>query len=38
MSRCEAVGCDKHSSFGFLGERARRCKAHILEGMVRTLA
>jgi hypothetical protein len=35
---CEALGCAKRPSFGFLGERPRRCKAHLLEGMVRTLA
>ncbi len=35
---CEADGCAKHSSFGFLGEQERRCKAHMLEGMVRMLA
>ena len=36
--KCEADCCDKQPSFGFLGERPRRCKAHMLEGMVRLLA
>ena len=35
--RCEADGCAKQPSFGFLGERPRRCKAHMLEGMVRCI-
>jgi len=36
--KCEAISCAKQPSFGFLGERPRRCKAHMLEGMVRMLA
>ena len=31
---CEAQGCSTLPSFGFLGEKPRRCKAHALEGMV----
>ncbi len=33
--KCEAVGCTKRPSFGFLGGRPLRCKSHLLEGMVR---
>ena len=36
--RCEADGCAKQPSFGFPGERPRRCKAHMLEAMVRLFA
>ncbi len=32
--RCEEAGCDTLPSFGFQGERPRRCKAHMLGGMV----
>jgi hypothetical protein len=35
---CEASGCAKQPYFGFPGERRRRCRAHMLEGMVRVLA
>ena len=31
---CEAQGCSTLPSFGFLGEKPRRCTAHALEGMV----
>jgi hypothetical protein len=37
-NECEADGCAKHPSFGLPGERPRRCKAHMLDGMVRMLA
>jgi hypothetical protein len=37
-TKCEGDGCAKQPSFGFPGERPRRCKAHMLEGMVRMLA
>jgi hypothetical protein len=36
--KCEADGCAKQPMFGFPGGRRRRCKAHMLEGMVRVLA
>ncbi len=36
--KCEGHGCAKLPSFGYPGERKRRCKAHMLEGMVRVLA
>jgi len=36
--RCEADGCTKQPLFGFLGEQPRRCKSHMLDGMVRLLA
>jgi hypothetical protein len=36
--KCEAMSCAKQPSFGFLGERSRRCKARMLEGMVRMFA
>jgi hypothetical protein len=36
--KCEAIGCAKQPSFGFPGERPRRCKAHLQEGMVRLFA
>ena len=32
---CEVAGCRTVRSFGFLGRRARRCRAHVLPGMVR---
>jgi len=35
--RCQAIGCATHPSFAFPGERPRRCKAHLLEGMVRCI-
>ena len=38
VAKCEADGCKKQPAFGFPGERPRRCKAHMLEGMVRMLA
>ncbi len=36
--KCEASGCAKQPYFSFPGERRRRCKAHMLEGMVRVMA
>jgi len=36
-NKCEA-GCGKWASFGFAGERARFCKAHMEAGMVRCWA
>ena len=35
---CEADGCALLPAFGFLGERPRRCEAHMMQGMVRMLA
>ena len=32
--KCEAQGCGTRPSFGFPGEKARRCKAHAQKGMV----
>ena len=35
--KCEAIGCAKQPTFGFPGERARRCTVHRLDRMVRAL-
>ena len=32
--RCEKEGCDTHPIYGYAGEKATRCKAHSLDGMI----
>ena len=34
LKNCEAQGCSTQPSFGFPGEKPRRCKAHAQTGMV----
>ena len=33
--KCETEGCSTQTAYGFAGEEEKRCKAHVLAGMVK---